>query len=158
MRNGRVSLSSCISLLEIFLDPLKEGEGNLSSKFFIGHNQVCVALFNKIVECMSITSVGEFVIVGWKFLETLHSDCAEVARESSVLSQHSWPSGNKTVNQRLIRHFRKSCPSDQLKSSKTSAQKFIIWNLLSTSISCSTIPEIKPAEAQRKISPKQNKP
>lgn len=63
-----------------------------------------VALLNKIVECVPVTCVGEFVVVRRKLLQTLHCNGTEVSRKSCILSQYCRSSGNKAVNQRLSTH------------------------------------------------------
>ena len=63
------------------------------------------SLLNEVVECMSVTCIGELVVIGWKLLQTLHSNSAEVTRKCCVLSEHHGAPGNKAVYQRLRPHL-----------------------------------------------------
>lgn len=54
---------------------------------------------------MSVTRIGELVVIGWKLLQTLHRNSAEVSRKCGVLSEHHGAPGNKAVYQRLRPHL-----------------------------------------------------
>lgn len=63
------------------------------------------SLLNEVVECMPVTRIGELVVIGWKLLQTLHRNSAEVSRKCCVLSEHHGAPGNKAVYQRLRPHL-----------------------------------------------------
>jgi hypothetical protein len=51
----------------------------------VGHTEL---IFHKVVERMPITSVSEFVVVCRQLLQTLHCNCAKVAREGCIVCKH----------------------------------------------------------------------
>jgi hypothetical protein len=55
------------------------------------------SVFNKIVECVAVTSICEFVVVGRQLLQTLHCNCVEITRIRCILSQHHRAPGYKAV-------------------------------------------------------------
>jgi hypothetical protein len=55
------------------------------------------SVFNKIVECVAVTSICEFVVVGRQLLQTLHCNCVEITRIRCILGQHHRASGYKAV-------------------------------------------------------------
>jgi hypothetical protein len=89
----------------IFLsNPITAADNRITFKIRSGL-RLTVALLNKVVECVPITSVREFVIVRWKLLQTLHCDSAEVSRKRCILCQHCRAPGDEAVDQRLISHL-----------------------------------------------------
>ncbi len=67
----------------------------------VGHTEL---IFHKVVERMPITSVSEFVVVCRQLLQTLHCNCAKVAREGCIVCKHHCASGYKAVDKRVRPH------------------------------------------------------
>jgi hypothetical protein len=82
----------------------KSKEQILLGREKVGHTEL---IFHKVVERMPITSVSEFVVVVCRqLLQTLHCNCAEVAREGCIVCKHHCASGYKAVDKRLRPHPR----------------------------------------------------
>jgi hypothetical protein len=69
-------------------------------------NQLTEAILHEVIEGVAIAIVCEFVIARWKLLEALRGNGGEVTRELGVLHQDHCASRHKTIDQRLLPHFR----------------------------------------------------
>jgi hypothetical protein len=79
----------------------KSKEQILLGREKVGHTEL---IFHKVVERMPITSVSEFVVVCRQLLQTLHCNCAKVAREGCIVCKHHCAPGYKAVDKRLRPH------------------------------------------------------
>jgi len=65
------------------------------------------SIFNKIIESVAITIVGESVVGRRKLLQALRGNGGEVPRKLSVLSKNHGASSHKAIDQRLLPHLQK---------------------------------------------------
>ena len=66
------------------------------------------SILDEIIEGVAIAIVGELIVRSRELLEALRGDASEISAETCILGDDHRSSSHKTVDQRLLHHFRKN--------------------------------------------------
>lgn len=131
---GCGSFPSSVSLVEILLDHLQEGQRDLAPRRLCRDDAERVSLVDEEGEGVAVAGVGEAVVAGeGEPLQALHRDVPEVALVRRLLRHHRRPTRHHRVYQLLLlpmpRHRSRSVGIRATKTTRKEGNK-VWWCIL----------------------------